>query len=73
MMKRFLLFEFNDYYPIGGWNDFVGSFDSIEEAKASTPKGAENVQIVDAQSGVEVASGYFDEEEAGIKWADGRT
>lgn len=31
-MKRFLVFRGYDYYPAGGWNDFKGAFDSIEEA-----------------------------------------
>lgn len=31
-MNRYLLFTFDGYYPSGGWNDFQGSFDSIEEA-----------------------------------------
>lgn len=36
-MKRFLLFRGQTYYAAGGWNDFKGSFDTLEEAKA-TPK-----------------------------------
>lgn len=32
-MKRFLLFAGEDYYPIGGWNDFLGDFDTVAEAK----------------------------------------
>lgn len=31
-MKRYFLFEYDDYYPGGGMNDFVGDFDTIEEA-----------------------------------------
>jgi len=39
MIKRFLLFAGNDYYPEGGANDFKGSYDSIEDAvKAHNPK-----------------------------------
>lgn len=37
-MKRFMLFAFRDCYPhgpYGGMNDFVGSFDTIAEAKDS--------------------------------------
>ena len=30
-MKRFLLFGYDDYYPTGGMDDFVNSFDSLEE------------------------------------------
>lgn len=31
-MKRYLLFGGEDYYPLGGWDDFRDSFDSAEEA-----------------------------------------
>lgn len=30
-MKRFILFAGDDYYPHGGWQDFRGFFDTIEE------------------------------------------
>lgn len=30
--KKYMLFAGDHYYPIGGWNDFVDSFDSIEDA-----------------------------------------
>jgi hypothetical protein len=32
-MKRYLLFSGWDYYPRGGWNDFKGSFDTVDKAK----------------------------------------
>lgn len=31
-MKRFAIFICEDYYPAGGWRDFVGSEDSLSEA-----------------------------------------
>lgn len=31
-MKRYLLFAGPGYYPLGGWDDFIGSFDSEAEA-----------------------------------------
>jgi hypothetical protein len=31
-VRRYLLFGGNCYYPSGGWVDFQGAFDSIEEA-----------------------------------------
>jgi hypothetical protein len=34
VMKRFVVFAFDWYYPSGGMNDLRGSADSIEEAKA---------------------------------------
>ena len=32
-MKRYLVFGGAAYYPGGGWSDFVGAFDSLEEAQ----------------------------------------
>ena len=34
-LKRFLLFAGDTYYPCGGWHDFIGSYDSYEEAAAN--------------------------------------
>lgn len=30
-MKRYLVFEYERYYPSGGASDFAGSYDSLEE------------------------------------------
>lgn len=47
-MKRYLLFHGGTYYPLGGWRDFVASFDSVEEAeKAANEAWHEWFQIVD--------------------------
>ena len=32
-MKRFLIFAFDNYYPFGGWLDFVCSVDTEEETQ----------------------------------------
>ena len=32
-MKQFLLFAGDDYYPAGGWDDFIASFDLQKEAE----------------------------------------
>ena len=34
-MKPYLLFYGSRYYPCGGWSDFQGEFDTVEEAKAA--------------------------------------
>lgn len=34
-MKRYTVFYFNLYYPKGGMNDLIGSFDSVKEATDS--------------------------------------
>lgn len=52
-MKRFILFAGSNYYPSGGWSDFEGSFDDLEEArKAGT--GNDWHQVVDTQTWEEV-------------------
>ena len=33
-MNRYLLFAGDAFYPMGGWQDFHGSFDSVSEALA---------------------------------------
>ncbi len=54
-MKRYLVFFYAFYYPLGGWNDFIGSVDTIEEARALVkkeqhdPSGSE-FQVVDLQT-----------------------
>ncbi len=41
-MKRFMAFYGSVYYPSGGMDDFVGDFDSMEEAlEAINRKNAE--------------------------------
>ena len=32
-LKRYLLFCGGTYYPYGGWDDFAGSYDSLEQAE----------------------------------------
>ena len=30
-MKKYIVFAGNDYYPRGGWNDFLFSVDNLED------------------------------------------
>ena len=49
-MKRFLLFMGEHYYPEGGWHDFMGSFETLEDAKSAALKSNwEWVQVVDIE------------------------
>lgn len=32
-IKRYVLFAYDNYYPVGGWNDYKDSFNEISEAK----------------------------------------
>ena len=31
-MKRYLVFSGDNYYPSGGWNDFIRAFETLEDA-----------------------------------------
>jgi len=43
----YLLFCFDVYYPCGGWDDYKGSFSSIEEAKKKAKElNQDDYQIV---------------------------
>ena len=39
VMKRYLVFAGSDYYPLGGWEDFKGAFDTKEEATEFIARG----------------------------------
>ena len=38
-MNRFLVFSFPEFYPNGGMDDFIGDFDTLEEAKKALLNG----------------------------------
>jgi hypothetical protein len=47
-MKRYLLFGHDTYYPGGGWCDYLGTYDTIEEVMAYLARNRhENWHIVD--------------------------
>jgi hypothetical protein len=57
-VKRFVLFQIYDYYPEGGWNDFVGSFDSAQEAfETAGNLSGDGWHVVDMRAGVVVRWG----------------
>lgn len=47
-MKRYLLFCLDTYYPLGGVKDFVGDFESVEEAKQAAH--SEHAEILDTET-----------------------
>jgi len=59
-MKRFALFGGDHYYPEGGWDDFIWTFATLEEARAAGKRLSSKAeyyqidwyQVVDLQSGV---------------------
>ena len=60
MIRRYLLFAGDRYYPAGGWNDFVDSFDTKEEALERAWEALSGMfdwyHIIDHETGEEVAS-----------------
>jgi hypothetical protein len=51
-VKRYLLFYGDNYYPSGGWDDFKGDFDSVDEAKVAFEKQREDWgHVVDVATG----------------------
>jgi hypothetical protein len=68
-MKRFLLFS-GDLQPNGGWEDFVGDYTTIDEAKKtnlSIIPGITWAEIIDTKDKKRVL--YFVE---GNEWLDGK-
>ena len=48
-MRKYIVFKFDHYYPNGGWNDFCGIFDTLQEARVSV-SDYQHYQIVDSLS-----------------------
>ena len=44
-MKRYLVFEYEEYYPSGGMNDLVSQTDDIEVAKSHIDSASDDVWI----------------------------
>lgn len=40
--RRYLVFASQDYYPAGGWGDFVGAFGTVAEAVAAEAASERN-------------------------------
>lgn len=58
-MKRYLVFAYDVYYPSGGWNDFQGSFGTLEEAREKAQELKEQndfVEIIDLEAETRVES-----------------
>lgn len=53
--KNFAVFAWDHYYPEGGWNDLVGLFNDLEQArtvlKHSIKTGWRTGQIIDLDTG----------------------
>ena len=56
--KRYLIFAGADYYPAGGWGDFVGDFDTLEEAIAKAKTLGSNwkeiIDLMDIERNIDI-------------------
>lgn len=63
-IARFAVFYFPDHYPIGGWGDFIGSFETVEaafvEASKRMSEPYDNTQVIDLQTGKEIQGGIVE-------------
>lgn len=57
MDKRYLLFGFDGYYPSGGFNDLIDSYDTIDEAIAKIK--AVPGKITDAPGPIDWTYNYY--------------
>lgn len=57
-MNQFLLFSGDYYYPSGGWDDFVASYKTVQEARAADCWG-DWAQVVDSVTGEVVSVGTY--------------
>lgn len=53
MIKRFIVFAYTTYEASGGWDDLIGLFETLEEARKSFPQemSHDRAQIVDLEKG----------------------
>lgn len=47
-MKRYLAFRGEDYYALGGWHDFIGDYEDLEQAKIAICNISDWGHIVDS-------------------------
>lgn len=62
-MKRFLLFGGDNYYPGGGWGDFIDHFDNASDAfaKGDTRTDWQWFQVVDVTIMKEISRGTIEQ------------
>lgn len=73
--KKFWLFAGPRYYPLGGWLDFVNSYDSLAEAEAYVTAYLDYNEdnwhwwhVVNAETGEVAARRYLDWNGARMAW-----
>lgn len=60
-MKKYLLVQWDSYYPRAGLKNLKGSFDTVEEAKENKMAGFDHTEIIDRDT-LDVV---FEEDEMG--------
>ena len=50
-LQQFIVFAGDNYYPGGGWDDFQGSYETLQEALTEAPALGEWWHIVDTKTG----------------------
>lgn len=51
-MKRYLIFAYDSYYPGGGWNDYVGSEDTLVAVGKALARNTQDWwHVVDSTTG----------------------
>lgn len=59
MIGYFALFGGKYHHPEGGWNDLIGSFETVDQAKDECKgRGLDWWQVVELSTGVVVADGH---------------
>lgn len=54
-MLRYAVFGYDTYYPSGGWNDWIGSFATLDEAReCAEADTSEFHDIIDLETNSEV-------------------
>jgi hypothetical protein len=57
-VKRYLVFAYEAYYPVGGWSDLAGSFHDRAEALALAetlyPKSTGGVEVIDLETETDI-------------------
>lgn len=80
VLKRFLVFAYDAYYPSGGWNDYQGSFETLAEVRKHIAEVNEETSapdyfnVVDAHTGkaVKELATYNEAENAHMQATENR-
>lgn len=70
-MKRFLVFAGSTYYPMGGWEDLITSYDTLEEALTCSALSDEDwAEVVDLETGdrAYTESAGYNRSDPRVKW-----